>query len=144
MTKDEVEAIIKAAVGFDEERYDEIEVVITSLAGGQQIELLDAPVQENWGFYNQIIRNASLGVAALFAFAFAVMTLRKMRPITVVEKSSTSISPERARHLSEMATLAKQHPEAMARIIAAWINEPATKTVAGPHKTAASSSRRAA
>jgi flagellar M-ring protein FliF len=126
LTLTDIEELIKAAVGFDVDRYDEIKVVQTTLAAELPLELLDEPQDQPFAAYEQIARNASLGIAALLAALIGFFLLRKIRPMTIVKESELKISPERARRLSEMATLAKQHPEAMASIVAAWINEPKT------------------
>ena len=120
LTKEQVESIIQQAVGFDETRNDRIEVVIAPLVG-----LTDSgPIVPLPPFdWPTVLRNASLGTAALTALLLGFLTLRRMKPVVVgqeEEQRSATANPER---LGELLLQARSHPETVARIIGAWMGE---------------------
>ena len=125
----EIEEIIKKAVGFDESRSDTIKVVVAEMPQDPLMSnLLALPLTPNSVEYLDILKNVSLGVASLVALFIGYLVLRKMRPITVTEKVETTLSPERAKHLADLSSIAKQNPEILSRIVAAWVNEPAPES----------------
>ncbi len=120
LTKEQVESIIQQAVGFDETRNDRIEVVIAPLVG-----LTDSgPIVPLPPFdWPTVLRNASLGTAALTALLLGFLTLRRMKPVVVgqeEEQRSATANPER---LGELLLQARSHPDTVARIIGAWMGE---------------------
>ncbi len=143
VTRVEIESLIKQAVGFDDSRKDRIELVVVETMAAEEPTLLDliepaAPL-EAW---MPLIRNISLGVAALVALILGLLTLKRITPVQVPGggDGAATITPQRARQLSELATLARKNPELLSSIMAAWINdESAGETGAVPEE-----SRRAA
>ncbi len=118
-----IELLIKSAIGFDESRGDTIKVINTKMAGNPFAEEpIEIATPVNTQFILNLVRQSSLGLGALFAFVIGFLLVRKMKPITVKE-SDSQISPERAKHLTELTIVAKENPELLARIVAAWINE---------------------
>lgn len=124
VTLEQVEEIVKSAVGFDETRSDQIEVLSVAQLVGETslLELVETPpVIESW---MPLIRAVSLGIAALVALVLGLLTLKRIKPIQVPGNDGSSVSPQRARQLSELATLARKNPELMSSILASWINDP--------------------
>lgn len=120
ITAEQVEGIIKQAVGFDPQRDDQIEIVVTQLAGivTDEPEVADS---EKWQFYTMLARNSSLGLAAIVALLLGMLILRKIRPITVTGNQGGQAAPRRSLVLDELSQRALQNPEAMSRIISSWL-----------------------
>ena len=119
--KAQVEAVIKQAVGFDETRGDRIEVLVTPLAGSvvsgpSVIETLD-----KWEFYTEMIRHASLGMAAITALVLGFMVIRKLRPLSLEAHRTSTLDADRARMMAELSAQAKENPEVVSRIVQAWL-----------------------
>jgi flagellar M-ring protein FliF len=124
LDKTQIERVIKQAVGLDTTRGDEIEVLYTSLApadisGPSLVETID-----KWQFYTEIVRHASLGLAALVALALGLLLLKKVRPLTSDTKAETGLDAERTRLMAELATQARENPDIVSRIVEAWMEVP--------------------
>lgn len=125
VTQEQAEGIIRQAVGFDEQRGDQINVVVSELVGAAALRSNDMLETTNWDLYNQIARNASLGIAAVVALLLGWMILRRIQPVTVAsEQQTSSLSPDRARMLADLAAQARQQPEMVAGIFSNWMQEP--------------------
>ena len=121
--KAEVEALIKSAVGFNDTRGDTIKVFDSRIVDNPFLDIPpEVPAAVSNDFILKIVRQSSLGLGAVFAFVIGFLMIRKMKPITVTEKEP-QISPERTKHLSELGIVARENPELLSRIVAAWINE---------------------
>ena len=121
---EDVESIVQKAVGYDPKRLDEIEVVSVPKLVSDNIDLtqlIQPPsVIENW---MPLIRNISLGVAALVALFLGLLTLKRIKPIEINNAEPVQgMSPQRARQLSELAVLARKNPELLSSIMSAWMN----------------------
>ena len=123
VTKEQIEAIIKNAVGFDTSRNDQIEVVITTLAPPPDAIIHGVSETRKWEFVNQLARNSSLGLAALSALIITFITLRKMQPITISASGSNEDAERRDRSLADLSHQAHENPEMVSRILAALLNE---------------------
>jgi flagellar M-ring protein FliF len=119
LVKEDIERIIKQAVGFSEARQDAIEVVVGQLAG---VPLLDAPVSP-WKQYEGLVRNASLGVASLVVLAISLLTLKKMRPVVVAPPAGDGLSFDSSRRLSTIARQVEDDPQAIAQLLETWLGE---------------------
>jgi flagellar M-ring protein FliF len=113
-TKEKVEALVSQAVGFREGK-DQITV--------EFFEFVDPLPSEEplgyaipWDKLNQVIKNLSLGLAALVALFIAIKAMRKLNPdpTTVIQ------SAERNQQVSELSELVKQNPEVFSKIIESW------------------------
>ncbi len=119
---EQVKNIIRVAVGFDEDRGDQIEVVTTSLS---------TPVvpTETPGFlplyeeYKPLIEAALVGLGATLAFFIAVLSLRKLRPVIVQEDTAPGFTREDYERMAELSQKAKANPELAARIISTWLGQ---------------------
>ena len=121
---EDVESIVQKAVGYDPKRLDEIEVVSVPKLVSDNIDLtqlIQPPSAiETW---MPLIRNISLGVAALVALFLGLLTLKRIKPIEINNAEPVQgMSPQRARQLSELAVLARKNPELLSSIMSAWMN----------------------
>lgn len=123
VTKEQIESIIKNAVGFDATRNDQIEVVITTLVPPSDATIYGVSETRKWEFVNQLARNSSLGLAALSALIIAFMTLRKIQPITISAGGSSADAQRRDRSLADLTRHAHENPETVSRILASLLNE---------------------
>ncbi|MCA9263717.1 MAG: flagellar M-ring protein FliF [Planctomycetales bacterium] len=119
---EQLSALIKQAVGFDENRGDEIEVVVGTLAGNVQVQDELLQVQQ-LDFYSKLARASSLGLASIMAFILGVMTLRKFRSLIPEPQEEPTISADRLRVLSEFSQKARENPEAMKAVLSSWLGQ---------------------
>ena len=69
-----------------------------------------------WDKLNQVIKNLSLGLAALVALFIAIKAMRKLTP-----DPATVVQPvERSNQVNELSELVKQNPEVFSKIIESW------------------------
>jgi flagellar M-ring protein FliF len=117
----DIQEIIKQAVGYKEGR-DEIKATEVKLSGPAASLEVDAEwaQAQRWQNYFTLARSASLGVAALFAMGVAWLVLRRLLP---PRQSSAQKPVETNPALQKMAGMAQQDPEAIARVLAAWLGE---------------------
>jgi len=122
--RSELEDLVKTAVGFDESRGDQFKLVITDLAGKELIEgLWEETSMVMPPFWLDIIKNASLAIAALVALVIGIMLIKRIQPITIQQPGENrSWSPERARQITDMSSMIRENPELLSRIVAAWSN----------------------
>jgi len=123
LTKEQVEGILKQAVGFDEQRDDMIEVLVGELAGdtvGQPTGL--APF--GWDQINRLVRNASLGLAAIVALVVGLMIVRKLKPVEVSSRPSGMLTMEQAQRIADLSSQAAAKPDVIGKVVRAWLGEP--------------------
>jgi len=147
LDKASLEALIKQAVGFDPERNDMVEVVLSKLAAGEPLAVaapIVSPVSiQDW------LKASSIGIAALVIGALGFLTLKRLRPVVVEQPSPVEFSLTAARRLSALQDLARENPEAAAEVLKAWLgaNSSAAPTIAAakaPPANARTPIRRAA
>ncbi len=130
---DAIKELIKSATGFDESRDDMIQVVEAPLATTEPDTTTEAPIG-GLDSYTGLLQNLSLGLASVVAFVFGFMTLKRIKPISVPAPTAAAIRKEQL--VSEISAKADDDPEAVSRIVAAWLNEPAPGgTTASPADT---------
>ncbi|MBI3408771.1 MAG: flagellar M-ring protein FliF [Planctomycetes bacterium] len=120
----EVQEILKQAVGFKKGR-DEIKVTDVKLST-PTAPMSDDEWQsaQNWQQIVSVVRNASLGVAALAALGMGWMVLRRMGG--PVAASTVTESPERKQVLEKLSASIEQDPQALAGILATWLDRSET------------------
>lgn len=123
VTKEQVEAILKQAVGFDDTRNDQIEVLVTKLAGVDLVGPVATPGYFGWESINELLRNVSLGLASIVALILGLLIVRRMRPVADPSASSQMVSVERARQIADLSERALANPEALSQFIHVWLNE---------------------
>lgn len=133
ITQERVQSIIKQAVGFDAVRSDEIEVLVAPLAGIPDLTQGVDPVPF-WEQYSDLIKNVSLGVAAILAFLLGLLLIRRMTPVVLDANTQRGLQPETARRLASLSQQAKENPDAVARVLAAWLDEPVDRADEQPQQ----------
>ena len=100
---------------FDQ-HFDQIEVLITELAGfeSEDMELIKT---QKWELYNRIIRSSSLGLAALVALLLGLLTVYRLRPITI----SPTERPNRNLAMSEFSSRVRENPDVVKAVVSAWL-----------------------
>jgi flagellar M-ring protein FliF len=122
-SKDEIEGHVKNAVGFKDSRGDTISILVGKIVSATPlVDELDNGIPW-WQKYERLVRSLSLGVAALVAFVVGLLIIRKLRPITVVGSGGDS-DRRRSDLVDELASKARENPEAVSRILATWLNDP--------------------
>ena len=113
--KKKVEALVSQAVGFRSDK-DHITVEFFEFVADEAIEpppLAAIP----WDSINSVLKNISLGIAALVALFFGMKALKKFQPET---GSVSSVQSDQTPKLSELHEMVKENPEIFAKIIANW------------------------
>ncbi len=122
LQQEQVEKIIKQAVGYDIARSDEVQVLLAPLQ-----DLTDDSIVPVGGFvweqWQPMVQSVSLGLAALVAFLMALMLIKRMKPIVIKETLGPGIPLADARRLAAISEQAKAHPDVVAGILSAWLNE---------------------
>ncbi len=121
LQQEQIENIVKNAVGFDAQRNDEVQVVLAPL---QPLDV-DEPVIPGfvWQQWQPLIQSVSLGLAATLTFLIGLMLMKRMKPIVFRETVGPGIPLADARRLASISEQAKAHPEIVASILSAWLNE---------------------
>ena len=121
LDQQQIEKLVRNAVGIQDERQDVIEVVLAPLAP----EVVEAPVVPgfDWQQWQPLIQSVSLGLAATLAFLIGMMLMRRMKPIVITETVGPGIPLADARRLAAISEQAKAHPEIVANVLSAWLNE---------------------
>lgn len=123
ITSEQIESMIKQAVGFDDSRDDKITVVQSTLAGAHKQEAA-ASRQRSWDFYKQISRNCSLGLAAFIAMFVVIYTGNRLKSLPVVAPGPQE-SFQSERILSDLSQRAKENPAAFKAAISSWLKQSA-------------------
>lgn len=115
LTVNDASELIKQAVGYKVDR-DEIKVNDVRLAPPEDVPLPDDSVDRREFFRSlaDVIRNASLGVAAIVAVIVAWMALRPLRPAPTPTPEAT---PERTEVIDRVTATARREPETLARAL---------------------------
>jgi flagellar M-ring protein FliF len=133
LTVTEAQDIIKQAIGFKQTR-DEIKVSDVKLAGAAALTNLDTELVQlqRWQTYVNLVRNASLGVAALVVLVLGWLSLRRLRPTTRLAPAPETTSPKQAGELDPISAAAQRDPEVVARLLATWLEkqEPSRRAAA--------------
>ena len=121
LDQQQIEKLVRNAVGIQDDRQDVIEVVLAPLAP----EVVEAPVVPgfDWTQWQPLIQSVSLGLAATLAFLIGMMLMKRMKPIVITETVGPGIPLADARRLAAISEQAKAHPEIVANVLSAWLNE---------------------
>jgi flagellar M-ring protein FliF len=141
LTKETVERIVKQAVGFDAARNDEIEVVVTNLAGNAEITQLLAPPPAGNMILTDLLKSLSLGVAAVVALVLGFLLIKRIQPVAVPSRTQPDFTPQRARQVSDLAAVIRENPELLSKILSAWASDTATHPNRSPTDSPSTSRR---
>jgi flagellar M-ring protein FliF len=121
LTTEEVEEIIKQATGYMKGR-DEIKVNDRKLAIEPAPDLPDPAAldTDRWGWYMVLARNISLAGIVIVGITFAVMYARR----SPLGNKAAEAAARPTDATTRFVELAQENPEALARLLAAWIDEP--------------------
>jgi flagellar M-ring protein FliF len=149
ITKEQIEGIIKTAVGFDTTRGDEIEVVVAELPDIVVDVDEQLATEEQWAFYAQLAKHGSLGLASIVALVLGMLIVRKLRPVSSSSSKDDWLMAGRARAMAELSQQANQDPDTVSQILSSWLNDPSEVAASGNRTSQSqtspkSSNRRAA
>lgn len=121
----DIEDLIRGAIGMKDSGQDEISVVFAKISPTEEIAVpTAAPIGlEQWIPLAQYI---SLGLAGFVAFVMGLLMIKRMKPIVIKETVGPGIPLADARRLASVSEQAKAHPELVANILSAWLNEQET------------------
>lgn len=113
--KEKIEALVSQAVGFREDK-DQIAVEFFEFVDPV---LTDVPVTTGfaWEKINQVLKNISLGLAAIIALFVAIKAFKKVLPAPVVVAEPNS---DRKTQVNQLSDLVKENPEVFSKIIESW------------------------
>ena len=124
LSKEEVEDIIKRAVGFNQSRKDEIKVSNVHLASPVDLSTNDEETAnlKKVEAYVTIARNVSLGLSGLLAMLLGFLFLRRVKPVVRVEPASPPVSipaptPAEVTARNELITVARNDPAMVAKML---------------------------
>ena len=123
LTKEDIEKMIKSAVGFSATRDDLIDVTLAALEPLETTE--PATPGFVWDKWQPLLQSVSLGLAAMLAFLIGMMLMKRMKPIVITEAAGRGIPLADARRLAAISAQAKANPDVVASIVTAWLNEQA-------------------
>ena len=121
MSLADVQEIIKQAVGFKKGR-DDIKVTEVKLQGTIPPPADDegADNMQKWQIIVNLVKNASLGIAALSAFVMGWTILRRLKP----GRNNQSLPlADKNPALEKLSSTAKRDPQVIAQILARWLDQ---------------------
>jgi flagellar M-ring protein FliF len=117
---EQVEKIIKQAVGFDATRSDELEVLIAPLNSPLLVE--EAPgLVSTWEQYEPLVQPVLVGLGAVIAFFMGLTVLKKIKPVVVTQGTEPQMTLSELQRLASISQQAKQNPEVAATILQSWL-----------------------
>ena len=122
ISKEDVEAIIKQAVGFDALRNDEVQVMFAAL----EPLALDPEVSgivSTWKQYEPMIDSAIWGVGVLLAAVLGFLALKRMTPVVMTSEEPRGLTPEQLSQVMQLSEKVKQSPDVAAQILSVWMEE---------------------
>ncbi len=114
--KAQIEGIVSKAVGLRDAK-DEISVEFFAFIDTLPTEEEPAAAIP-WDQINQILRNVSLGIAALVALFIGLKVLKSFRPNQVESEPAL----DQTSQINQLSDMVKDNPEIFSKIIATWSN----------------------
>jgi flagellar M-ring protein FliF len=121
----DAQEIIKQAVGFKANR-DEIKVTnvkLTPPAPPLPTNETELEQVQNWQNIISLVRNASLGLAALVALILGWTALRRLRPSALPASSAPADGKDAAKTAPRLIAALEQNPDALAKMLAEWLEQ---------------------
>jgi flagellar M-ring protein FliF len=116
-----IENLIKQAIGF-RDSIDKFDLEFLPFAENVDLDV-PAPTAFPWDQVNQILKNISLGIAALVALLLGLKAIKNLQPIPISGSSANAMPTDRASQVSQLSEMVKENPEVFSKIISAWANE---------------------
>ena len=133
--KARIEALIQNAVGYRLET-DEITIVYEPFADQFDVEAVpSAPIP--WDQINSILKNISLGIAALVALFLGLKAIKGLVPLQAPGGAAAQLGGEQASQVNQLSEMVKENPEVFSKIIANWASDPSDSTEEDPQSKAA-------
>lgn len=117
--KSRVEELVKSAVGF-RAGVDTITVELLPFPKLDDLEEIEVPY--DWSQWTELVRNASLAIAAIVAFVIGFLMLRRIKPIPG-SSESLQLGEEQSESIKQISDLMRNNPEALGQMLAAWAGE---------------------
>ncbi len=124
-TKKSIENLVRTAVNF-REGIDKVTLETLPFVDPLPVELIPTATVP-WDQINNILKNISLGVAALVALFLGWKAIKNLQPAPVTGTTAGQLPGERASQVSQLSEMVKQNPEVFSKIIAAWADDGAEK-----------------
>ena len=68
-----------------------------------------------------LLRNASLGIAAIVALVIGLLTVKKLKPVVLEVDRRKSLSPEVRERLATLTDEIRERPDAMSTVLTTWM-----------------------
>ena len=122
----EAQEIIKQAVGFKTNRGDEIKVSNVKLSPPAPLAVNETePDQmQYWLRIISVVRNGSLGLAAMVALVLGWLALRRFRPAPRAPAQPVRWQLKAQPAQQRLVSLLEQNPDAIAKVLADWLEQP--------------------
>ena len=78
------------------------------------------PIPYDWTQWNELLRNASLAIAAIVAFLIGFLVLGKIKPAAPASEPLVRLDEVRSKSVDQLGELVKSNPEIFAQIIENW------------------------
>lgn len=133
--KKSIESLVRSAVGIREG----IDVLtLNTLPFVDPMPLETAPVAAiPWDQINNILKNISLGIAALVALLLGFKAIKNLQPVNAPSDTASRLQGNRASQASQLSEMVKQNPEVFSKIIASWADDETEKPVEQEQQRAA-------
>ena len=112
-----VKSIVQNAVGFQVDT-DTISVELLPFPSVEKVEPI--PLPYDWTQWNELLRNASLAIAAIVAFLIGFLVLGKIKPAAPAAEPMVRLDEVRSKSVDQLGELVKNNPEIFAQIIENW------------------------
>ena len=109
------ENLLRQAVGFRDDK-DEFKLEFMPFVERAPVEAPSPFITLPWEKINQILKNLSLGLAALVALFVAFKALKRIQP----DPSLAQEANDRGSQVMQLSDLVKQNPEVFSKIIESW------------------------
>lgn len=114
--KTSIENLVSQAVGL---RGAQDEITVEFFEFVEAMELEEEPVAAiPWDQINEILKNVSLGIAALVALFIGLKVLKSFRPNQVESEAAL----DQTSQVNQLSDMVKDNPEIFSKIIATWSN----------------------
>ena len=115
--KENLESIVKTAVGFQEDK-DEISLAFFEFQKPDLVAPAEPAVP--WEWINQILKNISLGIAAIIALIIGVFTWRKILPSPRQSETVVRLDADRMSSINQLGELIRENPDVFSQLIKNW------------------------